>query len=137
MPIADRVERYSVYITQNSYLSYLRSVRLSLESGSTAFIAFPAVRPADWLQFDPSGATNLYMTADQFDSVYHLLQSEAPVYFTALSLFGLMTGGVHTELDLAAGEPPGEGDGDPQTLEEFVRRARMQPGASVTSTRFE
>ena len=77
------------------------------------------------------------MTADGFADVYHILQTESPVYFTALDLFGLQVGAVHTQLDLSEGEPPGEGDTDPQHLLAVVRRARAQPGSSTTSTRFE
>jgi hypothetical protein len=39
---------------------------------------------------------------------------------------------VHTELDLSAGEPTGEGDQDPQTLEELVRRAREADASSAS-----
>jgi hypothetical protein len=37
---------------------------------------------------------------------------------------GLQTGAVHTELNLSAGETPGEGDEDPNSLEALIRRAR-------------
>jgi len=95
MPIADKIKTYSVSVMQNNFLTYFRVIRLSLESGGTAFIAFPKDRPIDWLQF-------------------------------ALDLFGLKVGAVHTELDLSAGETPGEGDEDPQSLETLIRRARRQ-----------
>lgn len=133
MAIADKIETYEVHIAQNNFLDYNRSIRLSLESGGTAFIAFPAVRPADWLQFS-GNSTVLYMTLDEFTDVYHLLQSEAPVFFTAIDLFGLEIGAVHTELDLAEGEPPGEGDEDhTQSLAALVRRAQKEAatGAAV------
>jgi hypothetical protein len=125
MAIEDKVEAYTVYVAQNNFLSFSQTIRLRLESGGTAFIGFPEVRPANWLQFDV-GATNLFMTRDQFADVYHLLQSESPVFFTALNLLGFQVGGVHTELDLSAGETPGEGDADPQSLEALVRLARQQ-----------
>ena len=48
------------------------------------------------------------MTEDQSHDVYRVLQTESPVFFTALNLFGLQIGAVHTELDLGIGEPPGE-----------------------------
>jgi hypothetical protein len=129
MPIADRIERYEVHIAQNNFLPYNRSIRLSLESGGTAFIGFPPVRPLDWLQFDGS-STTLYMTLDEFDDVYRLIQTERPVFFTALNLLGLEVGAVHTELDLAAGEPTGEGDEDhSQSLAALIRRARSEAGA--------
>jgi hypothetical protein len=132
MPIADKIERYEVHIAQNNFLPYFRSIRLSLESGGTAFIGFPQVRPVDWLQLNGT-STTLYMTADEFSDVYHLLQTESPVFFTALDLLGLEVGAVHTELDLSAGEPPGEGDEDhTQGLAALIRRARRE-GAAVTA----
>jgi hypothetical protein len=129
MAIADKVERYEVYIDQNNFVDYYRLIRLSLESGGTAFIGFPAVRPPNWLQFN-GNSTTLYMTADEFTDVYHLLQSEAPVFFTALDFFGLEVGAVHTELDLGEGEPPGEGDEDhTQNLAALIRRAKKAADA--------
>ena len=123
MAIEDKVETYSVRIAQDNFLNIFRSIRLSLESGGTAFVAFPKVRPVNWLQLN-GPSTNLFMTEDQFTDVYHLLQSESPVFFTALNFLGLQVGAVHTELDLSAGETPGEGDQDPQSFEELIRRAR-------------
>ena len=123
MAIEDKVETYSVRIAQDNFLNIFRSIRLGLESGGTAFIAFPKVRPIDFLQFN-GPATNLFMTEDQFEDVYHVLQTESPVFFTALNFLGLKVGAVHTELDLSAGETPGEGDQDPQSLEALIRRVR-------------
>ena len=134
MAIADKVERYEVYIGQNNYVDYYKSIRLSLESGGTAFIGFPAVRPVDWLQFNGS-LTTLFMTADEFTDVYHLLQSEAPVFFTALDLWGFDVGAVHTELDLSQGEPPGEGEEDhTQNLATLIRRAKQEADAGAVVT---
>jgi hypothetical protein len=129
MPIEDKVETYSVRLAQDNFLNVFRSIRLSLESGGTAFITFPKVRPVNFLEFVGS-ATNLSMTEDQFTDVYHLLQSESPVFFTALNFLGLQVGAVHTELDLSAGETPGEGDQDPQSLEALIRRARDADASS-------
>ena len=42
---------------------------------------------------------------------------------------GLNVGAVHTELDLSAGEHPGEGDEDPQSLEALIRRAQRSSEA--------
>ena len=131
MPIEDKVETYSVRLAQDNFLNTFRSIRLSLESGGTAFITFPRVRPVNFLEFVGS-ATNLSMTEDQFTDVYHLLQSESPVFFTALNFLGIQVGAVHTELDLSAGETPGEGDQDPQSLEELIRRVR-EADASASS----
>jgi hypothetical protein len=129
MPIEDKVETYSARLQQDNFLNITRTIRLSLESGGTAFITFPKVRPANFLEFVAS-ATNLAMTEDQFTDVYHLLQSESPVFFTALNFLGLQVGAVHTELDLSAGEPPGEGDQDPQSFEALIRRAREADASS-------
>jgi hypothetical protein len=129
MAIEDKITTYSVSVLQTNYLGYTRVIRLSLESGGTAYIAFPKERPVDWLQFG-QGTTNLFMTADDFDDVYRLLQTESPVFFIALNLVGIMVGAVHTELDLSAGETPGEGDEDLQSLEALIRRARREQSSA-------
>ena len=48
----DEITTYSVYVNETNLANFSRSIRLSLASGGTAFIGFPAVRPNDWLQFD-------------------------------------------------------------------------------------
>ena len=121
MAIADKINTYFVNIFQNNIVNYGRAIRLSLESGGTATIQFPEVRPDDWLQFS-GNSTSLYMVRDQFADVYHLLQSENPVFFTSVDFEGILVGAVHTELDLSAGEPTGEGEAD-QSLEAIIRRA--------------
>ena len=126
MPLEEKIKTYSVAIVQNDYQPWFRQIRLSLESGGTVYIAFPKERPDDWLKFIGPD-TILHMTEDQFTDVYHLLQSESPVFFTALNIMGLLAvGSVHTELDLSAGETPGEGDEDPQSLEAIIRRAKRE-----------
>jgi hypothetical protein len=124
MAIAERVTSYNVRVTQSNYLNYTRLILMRLESGTTVYIGFPQVRPADWLQFSP-GTITIYMTADQYDDVYHILQTEDPVFCTALDLFGLQVGAVHTELDLSIGEPTGEGYQD-QSLEALIVRAQRE-----------
>ena len=124
MAIAERITSYSARVIQTNYLSYTRLITMKLESGTTVFIGFPEVRPTDWLQFAPSAIT-ISMTADEYDDVYHILQTEKPVFCTALDLFGLQVGAVHTELDLSIGEPTGEGYQD-QSLEALIVRAQNQ-----------
>jgi hypothetical protein len=131
VPIADKITTYSVSVFHNDILQFDRQIRLGLASGGMAFIGFPTQRPANWLQF-VGASTILYMTAADFDDVYRLIQSESPVFFTALSLLGLRTASVHTELDLSAGEVPGEGDEDPQSLEGLIRRALKQDPTLAT-----
>jgi hypothetical protein len=114
MPIADKVLKYSVAVLHNNVLDESRQLRLSLESGGTATITFVDSLPSTWLQ-----------CSEQFADAYHLLQSEAPTFFTALDIFGIKVGSVHTELDLSSGEPPGEGEQDAQSLPGLVRQARQ------------
>lgn len=127
MPIFDRVIRYSVSVFRRAGLAGVppstRQIRLTLESGGTASIDFTPTLPSDFLKFSTSG-TALVLTEDQFTDVYKVLQSESPVFFTALDLFGIRIGSVHTELDLDSGETPGEGDQDPQSLEALILHAR-------------
>lgn len=126
MPIFDKVIRYSVSVFRRSGVGppSTRQIRLTLESGGTASIDFMRTVPNNFLTFSGS-ATALFMTTDQFTDVYKVLQSESPVFFTALDLFGIRIGSVHTELDLSRGETPGEGDRDPQSLESLILQARQ------------
>ena len=124
MPLFDQIETYSVYVARND-LGHNRVISLKLQSGETARIEFPDVVPDDWLQFIGS-ATNLYMAVDEFDNVYRLLREETPVFFTALDLAGLRVGAVHTQLDLDAGQVPGDEDEESQSLEALLRRAKRQ-----------
>lgn len=127
MPINDRIVKYSASVFRRNFAvedqNATRQIRLVLESGGTASISFGEPLPDDFVQFF-GPATSLFMTTDQFADVYRMLQSEAPVFFTALNL-GPKAGSVHTEpLGIDAGEPPGEGDQDADSLEALVRRAR-------------
>ena len=129
MPIEDKIVKYSVYVAHSDIADFQRVIDLRLESGSTATIAFPTEPPDAWLQFSGSHTT-LYMVQDEFADVSRLLHAESslvPVFFTALNLFGLRVGGVHTQLDPSQGaQPAGIGEGSPRTLQDFVRRANRQ-----------
>jgi hypothetical protein len=72
MALAEPITSHTVWVAQTSYLGYTRTITLKLESGTTVYIGFPEDRPDDWLQFSP-GAVTIYMTADQYDDVYHIL----------------------------------------------------------------
>jgi len=122
MAIAERILTYSARVIQTNYLDHTRQITLKLESGTVAWLLFPPVRPVDWLQFAP-GQIIISMPAADYYDVYHLLQTEKPVFCTALNLLGFQVGSVHTELDLSIGEPTGEGYTD-QSLEALVVRAR-------------
>ena len=125
MPLFDKVIKYSVSVFQTNFQDSTRQIRLTCESGGTVTISFPTTLPSNWLQFFGAD-TSLFMTADHFMDVYHVLQTENPVFFTALDFFGLRIGHVHTELDLSQGETPGEGDQDPQSLMALMRRAHRE-----------
>jgi hypothetical protein len=128
MALAEQVVRYSVMVEQTNYLDYTRIIQLKLESGTNVYIGFPEARPAGWLQFPPvvpPGNINIFMTADQYDDVYHILQTENPAFCTALDLEGIQIGAVHTELDLTVGEPASEGY-QANSLEALIVRARKQ-----------
>jgi len=131
MAIAERILTYSARVIQSNYLDHTRQITLKLESGTVVWLLFPPVRPADWLQFS-TGQITITMTADDYDDVYHLLQTEKPVFCTALNLLGLEVGSVHTELDLSLGEPTGEGYAD-QSLEAVVARARAAQGEAAVA----
>lgn len=65
------------------------------------------------------------MTADQYDGLYHILQTENPAFCTALDLEGIQIGAVHTEFDLTVGEPAGAGY-QANSLEALIVRAQKQ-----------
>ena len=129
MPVQDRIVKYSVYIAHNDIADFQRVIDLELASGGTATIAFPENPPDDWLQFKGS-QTTLYMARDEFADVSRLLKAESPfipIFFTALNLFGIRVGAVHTELDLTQSPRPALGSEEvPRTLQDFVRRANEQ-----------
>lgn len=138
MPIFDRIIKYSVSVFRRAGLPGVppstRQIRLTLESGGAASIDFTPTLPSDFLRFSGPD-TALVMTTDQFTDVYKVLQSESPVFFTALDLLGIRIGSVHTELDLSGGETPGEGDQDPQTLEALILHARRVGSDRVVSSK--
>jgi hypothetical protein len=130
MAIAERIISYTARVIQTNLQDSTRIITLKLESGTVVWIGFSPVRPANWLQFPAPGQINIEMYATDYDDVYHLLQTEKPVFCTALDLFGLQVASVHTELDLSLGEPTGEGYAD-QSLEALIVRARAAQAESA------
>jgi hypothetical protein len=132
MALAERITRYTVWVAQTNvggsdpYLNYTRSITLELESGTYVYIYFPLVRPDDWLQFPAQGVINIYMTADQYDDVYHILQTENPAYCTALDIEGLEVGSVHTEFYHFPVPPIRPPQPPVQSLEAMIMRAQGQ-----------
>jgi len=134
MTVDDKITRYSVAVFHGNVTGDIsRQIRLDLESGQTATISFIGTLPADWLQFFHD-ATSLYLTADQFTDVYHLLQTSSPAYFTALEFEGAMVGSVHTDFGpgVRGGVATGVGapgvSRDPNSLYALIQRARAGMG---------
>src|SRR6266567_3553026 len=83
MALIERVTDYSVAQLKNDVVDYQQVVNLTTESGIKVSIAFPDNPPAEWLTFN-GAATTVYLESGEFDRVHHLLQTEAPLYFSAL-----------------------------------------------------
>jgi hypothetical protein len=118
MGFRERVLDYSVATLRNDVVDYRRTLRLTTETGSKVFLAFPEVPPADWLQF-VGGDTNVFLSAADFDATYRVLREETPVFVTALVVAGLRA----FSLD-SGDEAPGEGASDPEALVQLMARAR-------------
>lgn len=76
------VTSYEVDVFESNTLNYDRSIRIDLANGDSASVQFPPSAPADNVTIGSSFHT-VKMDAHKFDEVYHLLQTEKPVYFTA------------------------------------------------------
>jgi hypothetical protein len=63
--------------------------------------------------------------AGEFDRIYHLLQTEAPLFFSALNLFGLRAFNLSTSTEL-----PGEGPADDDALAQLAARIRQHAADS-------
>lgn len=88
MPINEVVKSYTVATLRNDLVTYRYKITLELASSATADLLFPDSPPAQYLYFS-GGHAVAYLPASQFKDTYHLLQTESPVYFTALNLFGI------------------------------------------------
>lgn len=135
MAIMELITSYSVRVDQSNLTEATREIQLKLEFGSTVSIFFAAVRPSVWLSFPAPRVIEIWMTEDQFVDVHRVLQTEDPVFCTAIDLFGLQVGAVHTELDLSLGEPTGEGyrDGSIEALIVRAQRAKASDNTSASS----
>ena len=68
---------------------------------------------------DYSVATTAILERDEFDRIFHVLQSESPVFFTSLNLLGIRALNVTTDPEL-----PGEGPADDDALADLASRIR-------------
>ncbi len=76
------VSNYKVDIFESSTLAHDRSIRLDLEDGDSVSVSFPTSAAGDFVTIGAS-FHQVQMDRHKFDEVYHLLQTENPVYFTA------------------------------------------------------
>jgi len=102
------VAHYRVSVFQGSRLNYCRVIRLQLveEDGAEAHEAVIKFAPVDGikeLKIEP-GRSEVVMPLEDYQHLYHVLQTERPVYFTAFDEKGSLFCGVSTD-----DEPLGEG----------------------------
>jgi hypothetical protein len=118
VPFNEEVASYSVSLLKNDFVNYRHVIRLTLVSGHKVFIAFPLVPPAAFLTIT-ADQTNVLLPVSQYADVYHLLQTEKPVYFSALKFLG------SSAVNLSSSpEPPGEGLADADALLALLNQAR-------------
>lgn len=89
------ISNYEVDVFESSSLDYDRSIRLELEDGDTVAVRFPPSAPSDFVSIG-SSFHQVRMEAHKFDEVYHLLQTEKPVYFTAYESGSILFAGFST-----------------------------------------
>ena len=81
------ISSYVVEVFHAPSLGYDRSIRMTSTDGHTISVTFPSVAPADYVSIGTS-FHQIKMSKDRFDTVYHLLQTEKPLYFTAYETDG-------------------------------------------------
>ncbi|MGM9511005.1 hypothetical protein ACS5NO_24940 [Larkinella sp. GY13] len=110
------VETYKVDVFTSSSLNYTLSIRVELKadgalSAHTVSVRFPASVPADYLNIGVA-YTEVQLPFSQFDRIYHLLQTEKPVYFTAYEYDAVRFAGFTTDPE-ATGEGFRDSDANP------------------------
>ena len=110
------VESYVVEVFSGSTLPYTRSMQVKLKATDSApahalNLRFPVSAPVDYI--DIGGAfTVIQLPLSQFQDVYHLLQTEKPVFFTAYEYDTLRFAGFTTDPE-ATGEGFRDSDAAP------------------------
>jgi hypothetical protein len=104
MTLQERVITYNVRVDRTDFGAYTRLLEVRLESGTIGRFEFDPQPPGDWLQFS-TGAFIVSMAEAQFADAYQILRSEQSVFCTAINLFGIRVGAIHTALDLTQGDP--------------------------------
>lgn len=81
------VDTYTVSVFEASTLNYDRSLSLKLKASGgdpaqTVSIRFPISAPSDNISIGSTFST-IQLPKESFDEMYHVLQTEKPVFFTA------------------------------------------------------
>lgn len=114
MPVNEEIEKYTVALFQDNLNDHDRAIRLTLSSGHTVSIQFLSKPPGDFLSITAS-STTVKMPVGQYERVYHLLQTESPVFFTAFKVLGLSVARLSSDP-----EATGEGLEDAGVLTELL-----------------
>lgn len=77
-----RIQSYAVDEYKSSTINDEYSIRLVLANGDTVSITFQASPPADFVTLG-TAYHQIRFASSRFDRTLHLLQTEAPLYFTA------------------------------------------------------
>ena len=120
MAIHEQVTDYTVVQLNNDAVEFQQIVNLTTETGGRVVMVFPDNPPAEWLTFNGANTT-VYLERGEFDRVHRLLQTEAPLFFSAIDLFGLRAFNLSTGPEL-----PGEGPADDDALVQLMMRIRQQ-----------
>ena len=114
MPVNEEIEKYTVAIFQDNLNDHDRTIKLTLSSGHTVSIQFLPKPPADFVTITAS-STTVRMPVSQYEHIYHLLQTESPVFFSAFKVLGLSVARLSSDP-----EATGEGFEDAGVLTELL-----------------
>jgi hypothetical protein len=73
---------YRVSVLKSAAVKHERWMFVVLNEGRVVQVRFVQVQPPDWLTISPTSAT-VHLPVSMFDDIYHMLQTEKPVYFYA------------------------------------------------------
>jgi hypothetical protein len=114
MPVNEEIEKYTIALFQDNLNDHDRAIALTLSSGHTVRIQFLPKPPADFLSITAS-STTVKMPVSQYEHIYHVLQTESPVFFTAFKVLGLSVARLSSDP-----EATGEGLEDAGVLSELL-----------------
>jgi hypothetical protein len=77
-----KVTSYTVEVVRISSDPQVRTLQLTLEGDLQAVVRFVPAPPATWVVFT-GGVAMVSLPSGDFDDMYHILQTERPVFFNA------------------------------------------------------